>query len=154
MTIEQKIELEKIGENFLKSFDELFTQCVDELDSWNGYADGFRAYEMWELDELYAGAKASKLIEDLTSDFNINDNYFYWSIYGLESTDSKVDLYRDNVWEKELLEQLSNRWTDLDLEDIDEDFAKICEYLDDKEIDGEKDEDVAELIDRVNDIEY
>lgn len=154
MTITQKIELEKIGENFLKSFDELFTQCVDELDNWNGYADGFRAYEMWELDELYAGAKASKLIEDLTSDFNINDNYFYWSIYGLESTDSKVDLYRDNVWEKELLEQLSNRWTDLNLEDIDEDFAKICEYLYDKEIDGEEDEDVAELIDRVNDIEY
>ena len=81
----------------LENNDDLFCEMVDELDSWNGYADGFRCYEMYELDELHYGMKLSEFLSKITKDFDLQDNYFYYSIYGLESTDNKAQLYRDNV---------------------------------------------------------
>lgn len=80
----------------LENNDVLFCEMVDELHSWNGYADGFRCYEMYELDDLCCDMKISDFLSAL-GDFNYRDNYFYLSIYGIESTDSKAQLYRDNV---------------------------------------------------------
>ena len=37
--------------------DSLFVACIDELDSWNGYADGFRCFDMCELNELFCDTK-------------------------------------------------------------------------------------------------
>lgn len=113
----------------LKTNDDIFVSCVDDLDSWNGYADGFRAYDMCELDDLHYGMKLSEFLEKITSDFDIRDNYFYYSIYGLESCDDKTALYRDNVDEGELLDNLIDRENDLDLAWIDTDFADIIECL-------------------------
>ena len=104
-------ELIKKALEELKNNDDLFVQMIEELDGWNGYADGYRAWPMEELDDFYCNCKASKLLSDLTKDFNISDNYFYFSIYGLESTDDKTELYRDNVDEGELLDNiLENSW--------------------------------------------
>ena len=89
-------ELIKKAIEELENNDDLFCEMIDELDSWNGYADGFRCYEMWELDELFCDMKVSDFLSKL-GDFNYRDNYFYCSIYGIESTDDKVQLYRDNV---------------------------------------------------------
>lgn len=80
----------------LKDDDELFCSMVDEMDSWNGYADGFRCYEMYELDDLCCDMKVTDFLSAL-GDFNYRDNYFYYSVYGIESTDNKAQLYRDNV---------------------------------------------------------
>ena len=113
----------------LKGNDDLFVACVDELDGWNGFADGFRAYDMCELDDLHYGLSLHEFLERLTDDFHINDEYFYYSIYGLESTDDKVGLYRDNVFESDLLENLIDRENDLDLKWIDEDFAELIEKI-------------------------
>ena len=90
----------------LKSNDELFILMVEELDNYSNFADTFRAHPMDELDMYYAGYSATQLFNELTSDFNINDNYFYNSIYGLESTDDRAALYRDNTDEKEVLDAL------------------------------------------------
>lgn len=113
----------------LKDNNDLFVSCVDELDSWNGYADGFRAYDMDELNDLTCGMKASELIDQLTGDFNIRDNYFYWSIYGLESCDYKDELYRDNVDEGELLDNLIENYNNLDLSYIDSDFDDLIQEI-------------------------
>lgn len=86
--------------------DEIMINLVDELDSWNGYADGFRAYDMCELNDFYCGCDAMKLLDDLTADFNKYDDWFYFSIYGLESTDNKAALYRDHIDEGELLDEV------------------------------------------------
>lgn len=109
--------------------DDLFISCVDELDSWDGYADGFRAYEMCMIDDFYCDCKASKLLDDMTGDFNKNDDYFYFSIYGLESTDDKVALYRDNVDEGELLDKIIEEYSNIDLEWIDKDFDELISEI-------------------------
>lgn len=107
-------ELIKKALEELKNDDDLFVDMIDELDGWNGYADGFRAWDMSEIDDFYCDCKASKLLEDLTGDFNKCDNYFYFSIYGLESTDDKAELYRENVDEGELLDNILDNACHLD----------------------------------------
>ena len=122
-------ELKKYAIQILKDDDDIFVQCVDELDSWNGYSDGFRAYDMYELDDLHSGMKLHDFLEKLTSDFDINDDYFYYDIYGLKSTDDKAGLYRDNVWESELLDNLIDRYSDLELAWIDKDFDQVVKAI-------------------------
>lgn len=111
----------------LKTNDDVFCEMVDEMDSWNGYADGFRAYDMSEIDDFYCDCKASKLLEDLTSDFNKYDDYFYFSIYGLESTNDKVQLYRDNVDEGELLDEIIENANNLYF--YDHDFEELINEI-------------------------
>ena len=98
----------------LKENDDLFCEMVNELDSWNGFADGFRAFPMDELDELFGGMKLTDFLDIITTDFNPRENYFIETIWGLESTDWLPDHYRSNVDEEELLENIienrSNLW--------------------------------------------
>ena len=113
----------------LKNNDDLFIGCVDELDSWDGFADGFRAWDMSEIDEVYCDCKASKLLEDMTGDFNKYDDYFYFSIYGLESTNDKVALYRSNVDEGELLDNLIENYNNVDIAWIDGEFDELISEI-------------------------
>ena len=127
----------------LKDNDDLFVEMVDELDSYNGFADGFRAYPMDEIDELYYGVKIGDFLDMLTSDFNHTDEYFYHSIYGLESTDSIVDLYHDNVDADDLLEYLIEYYPHIYFSDSE--LEEIVEALD---LNGEfYDEDTLEPVD-------
>ena len=126
----------------LKDNDELFVEMVNELDSYNGFADGFRAYPMWEIDEFHYGVSIGDFLNRLTSDFNHNDNYFYYSVYGLESTDSIADLYHDNVDEDDLLEQLIEYYPHIFFSDSE--LEEIVEALD---LNGEfYDEDTLETV--------
>lgn len=86
--------------------DDLFCELVDELDSWNGFADGYRCFDMGELDDFYCDAPASKLINDITEDFRLCDDYFYFSTWGLESTSDKAGLYRSNTDAGEILDNV------------------------------------------------
>ena len=90
----------------LENNDDLFCEMVEELDSWNGYADGFRCYSMYELDDLHCGMKLSEFLSKITKDFDLRDEWFYYSIYGLESTNNRALLYRDNVDSGELLDNI------------------------------------------------
>ena len=127
----------------LENDDDLFCNMVEELDSWNGYADGYRAWEMCELDEQYYDCSASQIINDLTEDFSINDNYFYFSIYGLESCDDKAELYRDNTTEDEVLDAILDNYPHLYFSDTD--FRDLIEEIDNyEEEDEEESEDEGE----------
>lgn len=106
---------------------DLFCEMVDELDSWNGYADGFRAYDMYELDDLHSGMKLSDFLRNITKDFDLRDNYFYYSIYGLESTDNKEMLYRDNVDCGELLDNIIEYKNNLYFSD--NDFEELIDNI-------------------------
>lgn len=126
----------------LKDNDELFTEMVNELDSYNGFADGFRAYPMWEIDEFHYGISIGDFLDRLTSDFNHNDEYFYYSTNGLESTNSIADLYHDNVDEDDLLEQLIEYYPHIFFSDSG--LEEIVEALD---LNGEfYDEDTLEPV--------
>ena len=90
----------------LKGNDDLFCTMVEELDSWDSFADGFRCYPMDELDDLHSGMTISEFLTKITSDFNPYDEYFYYSIYGLESTSDKADLYKSNTDYEEVLDKI------------------------------------------------
>lgn len=103
----------------LESNDELFVDMVNELDSWNGFADGFRCYPMYELDELFGGCSLSEFLDKLGNNFNARDEYMVDTIYGLESTDYPEDVYRDNVDEGELLDNIIEHVDDIYFSDND-----------------------------------
>jgi len=112
----------------LKNNDDLFVDMINELDSWNGFADGFRAYPMYELDDLFCDCKVSDFLEKITDCFNLHDEYMIDTIYGLDSTNDIVDHYRSNVWECDLLDGLMDRVDDLEFWNH-EDFKEQIEEL-------------------------
>lgn len=90
----------------LDNDDDAFIEACNELDSWNGFMNDARCYSMGELDELLGETSPSKILSQVTQDFNINDDYFYFSIYGLESTDDVVEVYRNEHTNEEVLDAL------------------------------------------------
>lgn len=92
--------------DILKSDDTVFTDMVNGLDSWNGYADSFRCYPMDELDDLFGECSLSDFLSKLAPDFNYHDKYMIDTIYGLSSTDDMAAVYRDNVDEGRLLDEI------------------------------------------------
>ena len=126
MSEERRTELKNAALEMLQD-DELFVEMVNELDSWNGFADGFRCYPMYEIDELFAGCSVSDFLDKLTSDFNHTDEYMVDTIYGLSSTDYIEDVYRDNVDDEELLENLIDNFNNLYISN--QDFSEILEAL-------------------------
>lgn len=99
-------ELKSIAVEMVEEDEDLFAELVEELDSWNGFADGYRAYYMDELNEFYCGRSATDLLDDMTEDFNKKDEFFFFSIWGLESTDDKVELYHDHTTEEEVVDNV------------------------------------------------
>lgn len=132
--------------------DDTFVEAVNELDSWDGFADGYRAYDMSELDELTYGMTVSKFLEQLTGDFNINDNYFYWSIYGLESCDDIADLYRRNTDAGEVLDNLIENYTNVYFwnKELEEVVTEIAEYDEDEEAEDLDREEIRETAKAIN----
>jgi hypothetical protein len=101
----KKAQIEKIIAYFEENED-IFNDCIEELDSYNGYLGDNRYYSMNELDELKSGKSATDLLnmaffghdEDTHHTdghgnieygaFNPNRNYFTFNGYGnLISTD-------------------------------------------------------------------
>lgn len=96
-----------IIEYFEKNGD-IFTDCIEELDSYNGYLGDDRYYSMDELDEFYRDSDPLEILrrayygrddDTWTTDsngdrtygeFNPNREYFYYNGYGnLVSSDYK-----------------------------------------------------------------
>ena len=85
---------------YFKEHEDIFNDCIEELDSYNGYLGDDRYYCMDELDELYNGTAPSEILcrayygrddDTYTTDasgnrtygeFNPNREYFYFNGYG------------------------------------------------------------------------
>ena len=95
---------------YFENNEDIFNDCMEELDSYNGYLGDDRYYPMDELDELHNGTEPSELLrraffgydeETYTTDrdgnktygaFNPNRDYFRYNGYGnLVSADYKDD---------------------------------------------------------------
>ena len=93
---------------YFKENEDVFNDCMEELDSYNGYLGDDRYYNMDELNDLYSGEEPQEILfqafygfddETWTTDsrgdkqygaFNPNRNYFYFNGYGnLVSSDYK-----------------------------------------------------------------
>ncbi len=93
---------------YFENNEDVFNDCMEELDGYNGYLGDDRYYSMDELDEFYRGSDPLEILrrayygrddDTYTTDssgnktygeFNPNRDYFYYNGYGnLVSSDYK-----------------------------------------------------------------
>lgn len=124
-------ELTKNIIEFFENNEDIFNECIEELDSWNGYLNDDRYYYMEELNEIYNdvepiellyrtfyGYDADSYIYDSSGNktheaFNPNREFFRYNGYGnLISTNYKDYSDKlDNYFIDELLEHRQNIYT-------------------------------------------
>ena len=130
---------------YFKNNEDIFNDCMEELDSYNGYLGDDRYYSMDELDELYNGIEPSELLrraffgydeETYTTDrygsktygaFNPNRDYFRYNGYGnLVSAD-----YKDysGMLEPFAIEVMSENRSYIDSIDDNEDLTALFDEL-------------------------
>lgn len=117
--------IEKIISYFEEN-EEIFNQCIEELDSYSGYLGDNRYYEMEYLNDFYNGTDPLELLQrayfgrdddNWTTDasgnktygeFNPNRDYFYYNGYGnLVSSDYKdYSAHLDKYAIEEMLENM------------------------------------------------
>ena len=139
---------EEITADIIKYFEnneDIFNDCMEELDSYNGYLGDDRYYSMDELDELHNGIEPSELLrraffgydeETYTTDrdgnktygaFNPNRDYFRYNGYGnLVSAD-----YKDYsvMLDKYAVESMSDNRSDIDSIDDNEELTALFDEL-------------------------
>lgn len=130
---------------FFKENENDFDNCIEELDSYNGYLGDNRYYLMDELDEIYSGTEPSEILrrafygydeETYTTDgsgnkeygqFNPNREYFTYNGYGnLVSAD-----YKDytGFLDKYAVEAMSENRGYIDAIEDDEELAELFDEL-------------------------
>lgn len=130
--------------DILANNDEAFCEAVEDLIFYNNFIEE-KCFPMEEIDEICYGMKPSEIINQMTSDFDANDDYFYFSIWGLESTNDKAGLYRDKVDEDDVLDALEENYNQITLYNSELDELVKTLYNDDFgiELDFEADEDMS-----------
>ena len=130
---------------YFENNEDIFNDCMEELDSYNGYLGDDRYYPMDELNELYNGTEPSEILlrafygydeETYTTDrdggkiygsFNPNRDYFRYNGYGnLVSAD-----YKDYTGQldKYAVESMSENRCYIDSIDNDEDLTALFDEL-------------------------
>lgn len=111
--------------NYFEENPDAFADCMEDMDSWNGYLGDDRYYGMDEFDELNDNRSPLELISSINfSNFNPNDNYFRFDIYGIESDDERdYSDYLSPSTVRDMLDIRSHLWA------IDND-ADLCELFD------------------------
>ena len=141
--------IKKIIEYF-ESNEEIFNYCIEELDSYNGYLNDDRYYEMEYLNEFYNGVDPIEILtrayyghdaDTWTTDsrgdrtygeFNPNRDYFTYNGYGnLISTDYKD--YSSHLDEYAIESMSENRYYINSIENDNELSALFDELEDDEQ---------------------
>ena len=133
-------ELVKDAMAMLEDDADLFVEMINELDSYNGFADGFRCCGMYELDDLFCDCKVSEFLEKVDGDnFNLADEYFCDSIWGLQSVDDIYTHYCDNTCVEDVYDAIIDNYNHLYFNDKDfeELIEEIVNYSDEDEDDEE-----------------
>ena len=130
---------------YFKENEDVFNDCMEELDGYNGYLGDDRYYSMEELNDLYSGQEPQEILfrafygfdaDTWSTDssgnktygaFNPNRDYFYFNGYGnLVSSDYKD--YSSNLDAYAIEEMIENR---NDISSIEEnpDLSKLFDEL-------------------------
>ena len=157
MNYETRVKMIKdVMVGILKRDDDLFVEACTELDSWNGFLGDDRCYSMNDIDDLLCGKKPSEIIDMITKDFDSSCEWFYFSIYGLESCDDIVSHYRDAYYESDVLESLIDNYNHIS-EMTDSDFEIVLEILangDEDAIMEDSDEDFLKGLEQLKELTY
>lgn len=139
---------EEVTADIIAYFEEnesIYNECIEQLDSWNGYLSDDRYYFMDELQELYHGTNPIEILQRAyyghdddtwTTDshgnkeygqFNPNREYFKFNGYGnLVSTD-----YKDytHLLDKYVVEEMSENRQYIDSIDENVELATLFDEL-------------------------
>lgn len=143
-----KTTVQKIIE-FFENNEEIFNSCIEELDSYNGYLNDDRYYEMEMLDEFYHGTEPLEILRrayfgrdddtwttdssgnKIYGEFNPNRDYFTYNGYGnLVSADYKD--YSAHL-DKYAIEAMSENRSYIDTIESDDDLAALFDKLEQNE---------------------
>jgi hypothetical protein len=128
--------------DMIQADSDLTAEICDELDSWNGFLGDDRCYCMSDIDDLLYGKKPSEIIDMITADFDSSCEWFYFSIYGLESCDDRADFYLDCHSHEEILDEYLDYYSHCDLSNTDlEELADIYDSYDEDDMEEETDEE-------------
>ena len=147
---------EEITADIIAYFEEnndIFADCIEELDNYNGYLRDDRYYSMDELDEFYNGVEPSEILrrafygydsETYTTDssgnreygaFNPNRDYFTYNGYGnLVSSDYKD--YSDKL-DHYAVEEMSENRHYIESIESDGDLAALFDELEEAQVNEE-----------------
>ena len=101
-------------ENIIKEWleneatDDDILQIVSEVNSQNGSLEEYVFYDMEELDELFYNVKPTDLLSKLADDFDVKDDGYKDTIWGLESCskDDAVEEIKNNI--DEVVEEIED----------------------------------------------
>lgn len=126
---------------YFKKNENIFDNCIEDLDDYNGFLSDDRYYSMDELNEIYSETKPQEILfrafygydadNGNDSAFNPNRNYFYYNGYGnLVSSDYKD--YSDKLDEYAVEEMSENRNEIYSIEN-DDTLANLFDELEETE---------------------
>ena len=112
---------------YFKENEDVFNDCMEELDGYNGYLGDDRYYSMEELNDFYSGQEPQEILfrafygfdadswhtdsngEKIYESFNPNRDYFYFNGYGnLVSSDYKDYSSNLDAWAVESMSENRN----------------------------------------------
>lgn len=136
--------------DMIQADSDLMVEICDELDSWNGFLGDDRCYNMCDIDDLLYGKKPSEIIDMITKDFDSSCEWFYFSIYGLESCDDRADFYLDCHSHEEILDEYLDNYSHCNLSNTDlEELADIYDGYNEDDMEDETDEEFTARIDEL-----
>ena len=134
---------------YFKENEDVFNDCMEELDSYNGYLGDDRYYDMDELNDIYSGQEPQEILfrafygfdadtwmTDSSGNkeygaFNPNREYFYFNGYGnLVSSDYKD--YSDKL-DPYAIEAMSENRNQIDSIENDDILADLFDELEEAE---------------------
>ena len=137
---------------YFKENDDVFTDCIEQLDNYNGYLTDDRYFYMEDLNEFYRDSEPIELLyrvfygydadnwyttkegERINREFNPNREYFYYNGYGnLVSSDYKdYSAHLDHYIIDEFLENIDEIYSIDDNDELKELFDELAQ-LDEQE---------------------
>lgn len=96
----------------LEDDEDAFVEACEELDNRDGFLGDIRCESMDMIDEFFN--KPSDLLDQM-NDFNPSDSYFYFTVYGVSTTDDKHSVYSDDFSADDVLDALIDNYNHVDL---------------------------------------
>ena len=105
-------------DSFVNGDEDDVADVCEQIDSYNGFLGDDRYYPMDEIDELVniEGKSVLEVLDMFSDNFNSNDDYFQFGIYGITSTNSRD--YVDLLGASEIIEQIKDNINLVDNDDL------------------------------------
>ena len=89
-----------------------FIEACEELDSYNGFLGDDKIYNMEDFDDLMSGKSPLEIAQEIEgNNFSTDDDYFQFTMYGVESVNDKYDAYSSYYGVEEVLDNLIDNYS-------------------------------------------